>query len=200
MFGLIADRLNGLRVRYAEQHRAYHDLSHVDALLRMLNELRPRLHDPAAVELAIWYHDAIYDPALAGNEARSAALLRADLAGLADPRLLARAETLVQATATHTLPAEADPEVTADCAAFLDMDLSILGSGEAAFWRYDAAIRREYAAVPEAAYRAGRSRVLRGLLARPRLYLTDHYRARFDAPARRNLAAALAALAADVAP
>jgi predicted metal-dependent HD superfamily phosphohydrolase len=200
MFGVIADRLARLRARYAEPHRAYHDQTHVDALLALLAEVRGGLHDAAAIELAIWYHDAIYDPARTDNETRSAVLLRTDLASLADPLLLARAETLVLATATHTLPTDADPELASDCATFLDMDLSILGAPEPAFRRYDAAIRREYAAVPDADYRAGRSRVLRGLLARPRLYLTGHFQARFDAPARCNLAAALAALSSDAKP
>ncbi|MBL7570773.1 hypothetical protein, partial [Escherichia coli] len=72
MFSIPAATVAGLRRRYAEPHRAYHGQAHIDALLRgLVNEAR-HVGNGAAVELAIWYHDAIYDPAAADNEARSA--------------------------------------------------------------------------------------------------------------------------------
>ena len=83
MFRAIETCLTALRVRYAEPHRAYHTQAHVDAMLAGLQELGEMIVHPAAVELAIWYHDAVYDPAAADNEARSADLLRAELDNLA---------------------------------------------------------------------------------------------------------------------
>jgi predicted metal-dependent HD superfamily phosphohydrolase len=192
MFSGLATHLDGLRVRYAAPDRHYHGQRHIDLLLALLAELRPALAAPDAVELAVWYHDAIYDPQRSDNEAASAALLRTDLAGLADPSLIATAATLVLATATHRVPAGIAKPLAADCAHFLDMDLSILGADPATFAWYDAAIRREYAHVPEVQWRKRRPAVLEGFLTRERLYLTDHFHTRLDTQARANLRAAVA--------
>lgn len=196
MFSAIAARLDALRARYAAPGRHYHGQRHIDLLLALLREIRPALAAPDAVELAIWYHDAIYDPRRSDNEAASAALLRAELAGLADPALIATSATLVLATATHRVPPGLAPALAADCAHFLDMDLSILGADPATFAWYDAAIRAEYAHIPEGQWRQRRPAVLAGFLARERIYLTPHFHARLDATARANLRAAIAALAA----
>jgi predicted metal-dependent HD superfamily phosphohydrolase len=105
---------------------------------------------------------------------------------------------MIEATERHLLPTTGSPRFLADCALFLDMDLSILGAPTAVFARYEADIRREYAMVPEDAYRAGRSAVLERFLARDRLYFSDYFHARLEAPARCNLAASLVALRARV--
>lgn len=75
MFSILSERLAGLRRRYAEPHRAYHGQAHVDALLAGLAAEGPHIGNKAATELAIWYHDAIYNPNATDNEARSADLL-----------------------------------------------------------------------------------------------------------------------------
>lgn len=194
MFAALAARLDGLRARYAAPDRHYHGQRHIDLLLALHAELRPALSAPDAVELAIWYHDAIYDPRRTDNEAESAALLRTDLQGLADPTLIAHAATLILATHTHHVPPGLAPGLASDCAHFLDMDLSILGADAETFAWYDAAIRREYAHIPEPQWRQRRPAILAGFLARDRLYLTEHLHARLDARARANLRAAIGAL------
>ena len=189
MFSQIARRLDGLRARYAEPHRAYHGQRHIDTLL-----VAP-LWDfdaPAMVELAIWYHDAIYQiPAeggAGGNERASAGLLRSDLAGLADNGLIEDAAALILATARHAIPSDLPSRLTADCARFLDLDLSILGAAAADYDQYAAGIAAEYVpAIGEDAYRTGRLAFLRGALGR-RLFLTDAAEARFGAAAAANLA------------
>ena len=195
MFRKTATRLEALRTRYADPARAYHGQRHIDMLLALHAELRQHLIAPDAVEAAIWYHDAIYLPLNSHNERDCAALLRADLHGLADPSLIETAATLVLATSSHAIPPGIAPAIAADCAWFLDMDLSILGADPAIFAWYNAAIRIEYAAVPEAEWRARRPHVLGTFLARERLYFTDHFHTLHDAQARRNLRAAIAALA-----
>jgi predicted metal-dependent HD superfamily phosphohydrolase len=191
MFSALAARLDGLRARYADPARAYHGQRHIDLLLGLHAEVRDRLIAPDAVELAIWYHDAVYVPLSPDNEIESAALLRAELAGLADPALIETAAVLVLATRTHAVPPGLSAAVAADCAWFLDMDLSILGAEPGVFDWYDAAIRQEYAIVPEAEWRLRRPRVLATFLARERLYLTEYFHARLDAQARANLRKAI---------
>jgi predicted metal-dependent HD superfamily phosphohydrolase len=102
--------------------------------------------------------------------------------------LLARIATLVRATAHLTDPAgPLDP----DTQALLDADLAILGASEERYRRYAADIRKEYAFVPEAAYREGRAAVLERFLARPRLYYHPLMVAEGEDAARWNLRAEL---------
>ncbi len=196
MFAILLSRLAGLRARYAEPHRSYHTQSHVDAMLAGLSGLGPSVADPAGVELAIWYHDAIYDPARSDNELLSAALLRADLAGLADPALLERAELLVRLTATHRPPDDLPPELAGDAALFLDLDMAVLGSAPRDYDAYEQGIAAEYEPVHgRERFAAGRAAFLSGMLDRPRLFLTTRCHVALDAPARVNMRRALERLA-----
>jgi len=61
-----------LVARYSEAHRAYHTLRHLDECFAHLAEVRPRCTYPAEVELAIWFHDAVYDPRSSQHEELSA--------------------------------------------------------------------------------------------------------------------------------
>ncbi|MEM7058217.1 MAG: hypothetical protein AAF557_11550 [Pseudomonadota bacterium] len=174
-----------LRTRYAEPHRAYHNWTHIDALLVHFERLE--WSSAMGVEIAVYYHDAIYDPLSGKNEAESAELMMDDLQRKVDVATLSHANSLIIATAGHKVPADAEPGLAADCALFLDMDLSILGASEVAFDSYDEAIRKEYAAIPDEIYLPRRRDIMAGFLARPRLFLTDTFHASHDAPARANL-------------
>src|SRR5581483_8582635 len=167
-----------LAARYTEPHRAYHGLQHLEQVVGLLQSMG------ASDELlwAAWFHDAVYRPGRSDNEAESAALAAEclDRAGLgAETIALIRAAIL--ATATH----RAAPRH----AALLDADLAILGASPAGYAAYRAAIRREYAAAPPAAFRAERLPFVRATLARTPIYQTPYCRQRFEATARGNLAA-----------
>ncbi|HEX8913014.1 MAG TPA: hypothetical protein VF796_11690 [Humisphaera sp.] len=181
--------LDDLLARYAEPHRAYHDRTHLAECLALLDEARAACADPRAVEVAIWFHDAVYDPRATDNEPASADLADRQLAALGEPAAwVARVHQLILDTAHRDEPASADG------ALLVDIDLAILGADAARFDAYDRAIRAEYAHVPEPAYRAGRSAVLRRFLDRRPIYRTPPMADRFEAAARRNLAAAIARL------
>ncbi|PYE52898.1 HD domain-containing protein [Deinococcus yavapaiensis] len=176
-----------LVARYAEPHRAYHDLSHVLDVLNALDRLP--LQDPLAVTLAAWFHDAVYDSRASDNEERSADLAVANLSksGLAFERV-EKVAALILATKRH------GPTHDPDTRALLDADLAILGSPSERYDVYARAIRREYAWVPDEEYRAGRGRVLEEFLARDRLYQTTSLFVVLEGPARHNLARELAVL------
>lgn len=176
----------GLEDRYREPHRRYHDLDHVRQVMRdavALTEGRER----ALVALAAWAHDVVYDGRPGDDERASAEWARGHLtaAGLAAGDV-ARVAGLVLATADHTAP----PGDRA-AQALLDADLAILAAEPGEYERYRQAVRAEYAHVSDDQWRAGRAAVLRSLLAKEPLYLLAHH---WEAPARRNLAAELAAL------
>jgi predicted metal-dependent HD superfamily phosphohydrolase len=180
-----------LLARWSEPHRHYHTLVHLEACLAGLDAHRALAADPAAVEAALWFHDAVYDPRASDNEVRSAALAATVLrAARVSGETIARIENLILATRAHQAEADGDP----DTALLLDLDLAILGAPPAAYQAYAAAIRREYAWVPEADYRRKRAAILARFLQGPRLYLTAPFFARHETAARANLAAEIAAL------
>ncbi len=179
--------------RYREPGRHYHTWAHEAACLRELRRARPPAGDARALELAVWFHDAVYEPGRGDNEKASAGLaLRWSAAlGLA-PELGRRAARLILATA-HARGRPA-PGADGDPAEALvqDIDLAVLGAGRAAYRRYERGIAIEYAGLP--GFREGRARLLREFLARPALYATPGFRRRLERRARRNLARAVARL------
>jgi predicted metal-dependent HD superfamily phosphohydrolase len=177
---------------YSEPHRHYHTLEHLVEVLKVLGRLAKHCRHPAAVQLAAWYHDAVYDPTRGDNEERSAELAGAEMTAIGlDAETIDRVRELIRRT-DH----RARPDDDADAIVLLDADLAILGAGESRYRRYAEAIRREYAHVPEATYRAGRAAVLDTFLARPRLFRTGELFLEAEAAARRNLTAERAELRA----
>lgn len=185
-----------LAARYAETNRRYHDSGHVQAVLRdvavLAGELRLAAEERAVLTIAAAAHDVVYEGHSGDDERRSASWARHWLtrAGVAEPHV-ARVGELVLATMTHSASSE---DLTAWV--LLDADLAILGADPGAYDRYRAAVREEYAALDESAWRTGRAAVLAGLLARDPLYGTGAARQRWEAAARGNIARELGSLMA----
>ncbi|WP_395447111.1 hypothetical protein ACHMW7_19110 [Aminobacter sp. UC22_36] len=192
---LINDAIRAeLTALYLAEDRHYHGIRHIEALLRLLAEYRAQFADPEAIEAAIWFHDAIYDSRRKDNETQSAALAADKLSGKVDALRLGRIVTMIEATATHEVPAFDDAAAKNDAALLLDMDLSILGAPADIFDTYEDAVRREYGWVSDGDWRAGRGAVLSNFLARPRIFHTDVFVTRFEALARVNMERSLAKL------
>jgi predicted metal-dependent HD superfamily phosphohydrolase len=174
---------------YSDNVRHYHTLRHLLEVLETISEFRG-FDALSVVELAAWFHDVVYDARSADNEARSADWAGGALPSLSVPAaMIERVKELVLLTASHEAP-------NGDMAAaiLLDADLAILGAPPPRYREYASAIRREYAWVQEADYRAGRTRVLEKFYRRERIYHTDQLFARCEAQARRNLMAEIASL------
>lgn len=179
-----ADRtlLQALLARYAEPHRHYHTLQHLDACFAHFETVREEADHPSEVELALWFHDAVYEIRVADNELRSADWARdALLAAGSGPDTAQRVHALVMATCHNARSTTRDAEI------LLDVDLAILGAPAAQFDAYEAQVRAEYASVPEPAFRSGRRRILEEFLARWRIFHTAHFNSRYEAQARANL-------------
>lgn len=181
-----------LERRYREPHRRYHTLTHVQAVVgdatRLADEVGLSATDRAVVQLAACAHDVVYAGEPGTDERASAAWSREQLAACqVAERVRERVAGIVLATITH---AADDPVANV----LLDADLAILASDPTEYARYVADVRAEYSAVPDADWDAGRAAVLQRLLDRPALFATEPARRRWDAAARRNIAAELAAL------
>ena len=188
----IADA-DGLRRRlldaYAEPGRCYHDQRHLAEVLERIDELRDagEAFDYASVVLAAWFHDAIYDGE-EGAEERSAVWAEQALADAGAPRAqVAEVARLVRITAHHRPePGDVNGGVLSDA------DLAILAADETRYAEYVAAVRAEYAAVPDAEFNRGRLSILEDLAGKPHLFHTAHARSRWESTARTNLAKELA--------
>ncbi len=178
-----------LAAAWQEKHRAYHTLEHLEKGLSLLAEYRHLAARPAELDLAYYFHDAVYAPKRADNEEKSAELARRSLLAAGGSAALAgRIADLVMATKHHAEPPDAD------AALLVDVDLAILGAGREEYDRYEQAVAREYGFVPRFLFRRKRREILESFLARPALYLTPALAERFEGPARANLARAIAAL------
>ncbi|MFI7277702.1 metal-dependent phosphohydrolase [Streptomyces sp. NPDC049879] len=172
-----------LLARWAEPHRRYHTTAHLAAVLGHLDELAGHPAEPVAVELAAWFHDAVYDPYSPDNEEMSARLAEELLGG--GPRATEVAR-LVRLTAGH----DPDPD-DRNGAALCDADLAVLASTPERYAVYAAEVRQEYAYVDDDAFREGRADVLRRLLALPALFHTPYAAEHWERAARFNLRAEL---------
>jgi predicted metal-dependent HD superfamily phosphohydrolase len=183
--------LQQLTVAYEASDRHYHSLKHIKMLLDSAEKHAAALQDVEVVQLAIWFHDAVYSTHRTDNEERSAALA---LEFLGHSNLSAerrqRVAYLIERTKDHTQP---QPATDSDLHFFLDADLQILGAPEADYWQYARQVRQEYRLVPDFMYRRGRRKVLEKLLNSAVLYQTPLFRDKLDTQARRNLQAELKA-------
>lgn len=179
-----------LMERYAEPHRSYHNTFHVMSVVRDSSALADAfaftIEERAILALGACAHDVIYDGKPGDDERASAAWARERLTGLAEEHI-ARVESLVLATITHSSD---DPLAHV----LLDADLAILGSEPGHYERYSQAVRQEYSQYDDETWRAGRARVLKTLLDREDLYVSEPARQLWDAAARTNLARELQSL------
>lgn len=180
---------DALRAAYSEPHRAYHTAEHISACLRHLDEAAELTQAADEIEIALWFHDAVYRTRAQDNERRSARWAAEFLQSAgASADAANRVERHIIATEHSATPD--DP----DSALLVDIDLAILGSLPDAYQVFETNIRREYNWVPGPVFRRRRAEVLESFLARPSIYATDRFRDRYEATARSNLAAAVAAL------
>lgn len=180
-----------IRARYEEPHRRYHTLEHIADCLAQLSEVEGLdANDRRVLELAIWWHDAIYDPTRSDNEEASAHLARSDLVAIGEPAMVIdEVVRLTLLTKGHTVAAGDRLGAT-----LVSIDLSILGREPVAYDRYAAQVRDEYGFVPDDAFRTGRSAVLRHFLEAEAIYADPDFAERYEASARANLNRELAAL------
>ena len=183
--------LADLLARWSEPHRRYHNLTHLAEVLGVLRHL-PR-GETAAVRLAAFFHDAVYQPDVGGtaNEEASAVLVErlASKCGFA-PATVVEAARLVLLTGGHA-PSPGDVNGAALC----DADLAILAAPPMRYLDYASGVRAEYAHVDSAAFTSGRTAVLRDLVARETLFATEYGRREFEQAARGNIAKELSMLA-----
>ena len=175
-----------LRTRYAEPHRAYHTFDHIEHCLDELDRGGHQADDVCAVELALWYHDAIYDPRARNNEEQSAFFALKAARNTSRPaHFWDHVRCLILATRHDSVPSDKNTQVV------VDIDLAILGQPEPRFDEYERGIRKEYAWVSEVDFVRARGAILQSFLDRPAIYTTPYFQDRYERQARLNVARSL---------
>ena len=169
--------------------RHYHTVRHLESCLLELDDASTLARSAAEVELALWFHDAIYRTHRNDNESRSAdwaVRFLTEHGAAAD--VVSNIRDFVMATA------HAAVTLNGDAALVVDIDLSILGKPPAVYDEFERNVRKEYWWVPRTRFANARCGILRSFLDRPSIYHWPHVRERYEASARVNLARAIHAL------
>ncbi|MFN0199240.1 MAG: N-methyl-D-aspartate receptor NMDAR2C subunit [Planctomycetaceae bacterium] len=180
-----------LQTTYGGTNRHYHNQQHIDDCLTHFQPVRMLAQHPDEVEIALWFHDAIYDSRKSDNEEQSADWARRFLQsqGTAGD-IIDRIGGLILATKTHSGMSSIDQQL------MIDVDLRILGEVPEVFETYDRGIRAEYDWVPLDEYLRGRAAVLKTFLDRQTIFQTVLFQTRYEQSARENLRRKIAELLA----
>jgi len=178
-----------LTKRYEEKHRAYHNLEHVKDCLFQLDNYAGLVKEKHLIEMAIWFHDIIYNPYRKDNELKSAEAASHFLSGQnTDAQDIQKVYDLILST-LHVEEPKNDSE-----ALIMDIDITILGSEESRYESYCVKIRKEYRWIPGMIYRRKRKEILQRFLKRERLYFTDYFYSMLEEKARLNISAEISGL------
>jgi predicted metal-dependent HD superfamily phosphohydrolase len=183
----VREAYDNLVAKYREVNRHYHTMEHLRLGLQAYDELFHERQLTRPEFFAWMYHDVIYNSQASDNEERSAVYFMRDreLLGweIDHPEL-----DLITKVIEATNPSRDAISVVND------IDLSVLGMDEAVYAWYQAGVRKEYAWVDDASWRAGRAAVLKNFLERDRLYLTNEFAARYTSQAYANIRSEFQAL------
>jgi len=137
---------------------------------RWLDDVVSKVDNAQEIEMALWFHDAVYEPFSASNEEDSAEWAADWLQERgANKAVISRIADHILDTKSHDKPKTLDGQY------MLDIDLSILGTRPAVYDEYEINIRREYKRVPSFIFKKKRKTILQSFLARDRIYTTDYF-------------------------
>lgn len=167
---------------YHQPSRSYHNFVHIAHVLKELDSIRRLIGSPDLVEMALWYHDAVYQSKLSGNEEKSAELAQQRLSSAGvNTIFIDKVTSLILATKHQVTPQNQDEKY------LVDIDLSILGKPEAEFDEYELDIREEYSWVPVDLFKKKRSEILAGFLQCENIYSINFFKEKYEEQARKNL-------------
>lgn len=167
--------------QYKENTRHYHNWEHIKAMIKGLDNYPEEINDRLSIELAIWFHDAIYVPLRKDNESRSAKFFYEQLSSYLPIERTRKVITYIEATKSHTKTTDNDLQV------LLDLDLAILGQTKTLYQNYAKQVREEFGYVPNFLYKRGRKLVLKNFLERPSIYQTSFFKEQLEEQARQNM-------------
>lgn len=181
---LYSDELfSNLINQYSDKSRYYHNTIHIQKMLDFSLEFSNEIKEIEVVQLAIFYHDIIYNSLSKNNETESAALAVQELTKTSFPsEKIKLIEQFILSTQKHFPLIE-----NTDLHYFLDFDLAILGTTQNIYIDYAEKIRKEYKWVPDFLYKRNRIKVLEHFLTRKEVYFTEVFKNKYETTARKNM-------------
>lgn len=191
-FTLANTLFTNLAKNYHYRKRHYHNFNHIAIMLELSDQYSNYLQQKDVVNLAIFYHDVIYNPLRKDNEERSARRAARELKQLQVPKnKIDLVERYILATKIHDLQGFGEES---DLAYLLDFDLSVLGADWEAYVIYAQNIRKEYSVYPDFMYNPGRVQVLQHFLEKSVIYFTNLFYKNRETKARENIMREITAL------
>ena len=179
-----------IELNYVAAGRRYHNLHRLEHCLAEFDAAAAEIREPDQVETAIWFHDAIYEPDVGDNEARSAALFREAARGAADRRFVDAVIALILVTTHRRAPTDLDQQF------LCDIDLASFGAPWETYIEDSTGLREE-STCGARDYNIRQRAFLQRLLDRPRIFFTDFFHARYENRARSNIQRYMAMLEVD---
>lgn len=178
---LIDSLWNTINKKYSENHRAYHNLNHLEELFSYYDQYHNKLENPNTIAFSIFYHDVIYNIWKKDNEEKSGLFAIKELSQLfISSDILKTIKEQIIATKTHE-------SKNIDTQFLIDFDLAVLGQSEEIYQKYTQSIRNEYKLVPEFMYKKGRVKVLQHFIDKPFIYKTSIFIDTYEKQAKKNL-------------
>ena len=166
---------------YSEPGRHYHTPKHIEHCLDQFDLAVSEMDDADSVEMAIWFHDLVFDITAKDNELQSARRFVELARDSMEPDFKIRVYDLIMATAHPRLPKTNDEEF------MLDIDLSSFGLPWDDFVRDSSAVRQESPQLSDAEFFPGQRAFLESLVGREHFYFTEFFRSRIEETARGNI-------------
>lgn len=175
------DTYDSLIKHYSEKHRAYHNLEHISDCLEKLDSIPSPIKGRREIELAIWFHDIIYNPYGKNNELKSANMAVSFLNNQdCSEKVKSNIHDLIMSTLHNKIPKNISEKI------IMDIDISILGAEYNVYKEYSEKIRKEYKLVPRILYRKKRKEILSNFLKKNQLYHSDYFQF-LEKDARNNI-------------
>lgn len=178
-----SDIFRKLNVLYSEPFRQYHNFNHISYCLRQFDQCTALMDEPDAVELGLWFHDAVYVTGAKDNERRSADLFLecAVTASSINTTMQQRVVELIMNTTHNARPTCRDGKF------IMDIDVSGFGQPWEDFMRDGAHLRAESSSTEDRVYYAGLLRFMRFLSFRPTFFFTHYFQQHYEHTAQDNL-------------
>jgi len=179
---IISKCFDEIILAHEDEGRYYHNLEHLNDLFTELEQASHLIDDFNLVNIAVFYHDIIYNPTANNNEEKSAEFSSNHL------KLMGASEQLIKSVHEAIIRTKKHSESeNNNINLFTDADLSILATKPEDYKNYSQKIRYEYITYPSYLFDKGRIQALKQLMDTGRIFKTEYFYKLYEKQALDNL-------------